>query len=130
MADVFQTGGSEEMVQGNRRMATSETAMLSLETVQKTHRNRKISDAERVHGTPSMGNSNVPQWMVAKVTIRTSQQSHGKRMVQESWLDTVCTTEKLKPRSAIKGTLRGVRGGENSPYSILELIANSRGTSV
>lgn len=39
-------------------------------------------------------------------------------MVQESWLDTVCTTEKLKPRSAIKGTLRGVRGGENSPYSI------------
>ena len=118
MADVFQTGGSEEMVQGNRRMATSETAMLPLETVQKTHRNRKISDAERVHGTPSMGNSNVPQWMVAKVTIRTSQQSHGKRMVQESWLDTVCTTEKLKPRSAIKGTLRGVRGGENSPYSI------------
>ena len=41
-------------------------------------------------------------------------------MVQESWLDTVCTTEKLKPRSAIKGTLRGVRGGENSPYSITQ----------
>ena len=39
-------------------------------------------------------------------------------MVQESWLDTVCIIEKLKPRSAIKGTLRGVRGGENSPYSI------------
>jgi len=43
-------------------------------------------------------------------------------MVQESWLDTVCTTEKLKPRSAIKGTLRGVRGGENSPYSIKQDI--------
>ena len=42
-------------------------------------------------------------------------------MVQESWLDTVCTTEKLKPRSAIKGTLRGVRGGENSPYSITQI---------
>ena len=42
-------------------------------------------------------------------------------MVQESWLDTVCTTEKLKPRSAIKGTLRGVRGGENSPYSITRI---------
>ena len=39
-------------------------------------------------------------------------------MVQKSRLDTVCITEKLKPRSAIKGTLRGVRGGENSPYSI------------
>ena len=44
-------------------------------------------------------------------------------MVQESWLDTVCTTEKLKPRSAIKGTLRGVRGGENSPYSITQKTA-------
>ena len=93
-------------------MATTETAVLSLETVQKAHRNRKISDAERVYGTPSVGNGNVPQWMVAKVAIRTSQQSHGKRMVQESWLDTVCITEKLKPRSAIKGTLRGVRDCE------------------
>ena len=36
-------------------------------------------------------------------------------MVQEFWLDTVCITENLKPCSAIKGTLRGVRGGENSP---------------
>ena len=32
-------------------------------------------------------------------------------MVQESGFDTICITEKLKPRSAIKGTLRGVRGG-------------------
>ena len=39
-------------------------------------------------------------------------------MVQESRLNAICITEKLKPRSAIKGTLRGVRGGENSPYSI------------
>ena len=118
LADVFQIGGSEEMVQGNREMATSETAVLSLETVQKTHRNRKVSDAERVHGISSMGNGNVPQWMVAKIAIRTSQQSHGKRVVQASGIDTICITEKLKPRSAIKGTLRGVRGGENSPYSI------------
>ena len=36
-------------------------------------------------------------------------------MVQESRLNAICITEKLKPRSAIKGTLRGVRGGENSP---------------
>ena len=108
------------MVQGNREMATSETAVLSLETVQKTHRNRKISDAERVHGISSMENGNVPQWMVAKVTICASQQSHGKRMVQKSRLDTVCITEKLKPRSAIKGTLRGVRGGVKSPYLIAE----------
>ena len=43
-------------------------------------------------------------------------------MVQKSRLDTVCITEKLKPRSAIKGTLRGVRGGENSPYSIFGII--------
>ena len=41
-------------------MAASKTAVLSLETVQKTHRDRKISNAERVHGTPGMGNSNVP----------------------------------------------------------------------
>lgn len=27
----------------------------------------------------------------------------------------------MKPRSAIKGTLRGVRGGENSPYSITRI---------
>ena len=54
-------------------MATSKTTMLSLETVQKTHRNRKVSDAKRVHSTSSMGNGNVPQWMVAKVAIRASQ---------------------------------------------------------
>ena len=39
-------------------------------------------------------------------------------MVQESGSDTFCIAEKLKPRSAIKGTLRGVRGGVKSPYSI------------
>lgn len=39
-------------------------------------------------------------------------------MVQEYGIDTICITEKLKPRSAIKGTLRGVRGGVKSPYSI------------
>ena len=73
MADVLQTRRSEELVQGNRRMAASKTAVLSLETVQKTHRNRKVSDAKRVHGTSSMGNGNVPQWMVAKVAICASQ---------------------------------------------------------
>ena len=39
-------------------------------------------------------------------------------MVQESGSDAFCIAEKLKPRSAIKGTLRGVRGGVKSPYSI------------
>ena len=32
-------------------------------------------------------------------------------MVYEYETATICITEKLKPRSAIKGTLRGVRGG-------------------
>ena len=45
-------------------------------------------------------------------------------MVQESWIDTICITEKLKPRSAIKGTLRGVRGGVKSPYSITQDMAH------
>jgi hypothetical protein len=59
-------------------MAASKIAVLSFETAQKTHRNRKISDAERVYGTPSVGNGNVPQWMVAKVAVCASQQSHRK----------------------------------------------------
>ena len=44
-------------------------------------------------------------------------------MVQESGSDAFCIAEKLKPRSAIKGTLRGVRGGVKSPYSIWETIS-------
>jgi hypothetical protein len=59
-------------------MAATESAVLPLEVMQKTHRNRKISDAERVYGTPSVGNGNVPQWMVAKVAVCASQQSHRK----------------------------------------------------
>ena len=41
-------------------------------------------------------------------------------MVQESGSEAFPIAEKLKPRSAIKGTLRGVRGGVKSPYSIAE----------
>ena len=39
-------------------------------------------------------------------------------MVQRSRLDAICIAEMLKPQSATKGTLRGVRGGECSPCSI------------
>ena len=47
-------------------------------------------------------------------------------MVQEYGIDTICITEKLKPRSAIKGTLRGVRGGVKSPYSIAVRFSSLR----
>lgn len=115
MAELLWSGQREGLVDGDRGMATTATAVLSAETVQEAVRHRQVPHEVGIARMEGVATRHEPQGVVSNVGISAGGGSHEQQVVRGNGTDSTRITRWEKPRGAIRGTPRGVRGGVATP---------------
>ena len=104
-------------------MATMATAVLSAETVQEAVRYRQVPHEVGIARMEGVATRHEPQGVVSNVGISAGGGSHEQQVVRGNGTDSTRIIRWEKPRGAIRGTPRGVRGGVATPPTRLVLLA-------
>ena len=108
---VLWFGLREGLADGNRGVATTATAVPSAETVQEAVRHRQVPHEGGIARMEGLATRHEPQGVVSNVGITAGGGSHEQRMARGNGADPTRITRWGKPRGAVRGTPRGVRGG-------------------